>query len=99
VKAEVRSGDLLLGAFRVGRSLAELGQQLVSLQLFLQIGVKERHRVYQAELAGPGLQGAVTRDLVMLDRLRRRNKAGVQSDKPLYSSMMSSPSERMPRMA
>src|SRR4051812_46431338 len=69
----VRSGGLLVHLL-----LGELGEKIISFLLLLQGLVQQLHGVVEAKLPGPGLQGAVAGDLVVLDRLRGRKKACVQ---------------------
>src|SRR5258708_38177426 len=57
-------------------SFGERGQSFVRLLLLLQGLIQQAHRVLDAELNGPLLQRAVSRDFVMLDGLRRGNHAG-----------------------
>jgi hypothetical protein len=56
-------------------------------------------RIGITELRRPGLQSAVAGDFIVFDCLSRRDEASVESDRPLYSSMISWPSAMMPWMA
>jgi len=57
------------GCLPVEAALSELRQQLVGLLLLLQRLVEQPHGLRQVQLAGPGLQGAVAGNLVVLDGL------------------------------
>src|SRR3954465_7199149 len=67
-----------LRALDVGLRLAQLGQQRVGLLLLGQGRVEQPLDLVQPDQLRPAAQRAVARDLVVLDRLRRRDQARVQ---------------------
>ena len=66
------------GCFGVDRRIGKLGQRLVGLLLLGQRLVEQLDRILHAELGSPGLQRAVAGNLIVLDRLSRREQAGVE---------------------
>src|SRR3954469_21924897 len=72
-------------ARRLGRSgrvdgiLGEVREDLVRVLLLNERLLDQTLRFREAQLLGPGEQGAVAGDLVMLDRLSRRDQARIRS--------------------
>jgi hypothetical protein len=56
----------------------ESGKSFVGHLLFRERRIQKSGRPIETELGGPGLEGTVTSDLIMLDRLRGRQQAGIQ---------------------
>src|SRR3954471_4592538 len=67
-----------LRALDVGLGLAQLGQQRVGRLLLGQGRVEQPLDLVQPDQLRPAAQRAVARDLLVLDRLRRRDQAGVE---------------------
>jgi hypothetical protein len=67
-RAAVESGGL---CHFVGGRVGQFRQRLVRLGLLLQRLIEQLDGIFQAENLGPALERAVTRDLVVFDRLRR----------------------------
>jgi len=67
----------------VDLALRELGERFVGLLFLAERCLQKLHRLVQAELRRPGLQGPVAGDLVMLDRLCRSKKAGIERRRAL----------------
>ena len=59
-------------------ALREPRQRVVGLLFFGESRLKELYGLGQAKLSRLGLRRAVARDFIMLHRLSRREKAGVQ---------------------
>src|SRR6478672_3352446 len=68
------------GGLEVGLLEPKLGKRFVRGDLFALRGLEQPDDAVLAELPGPGLERAVTGNLVMLYRLRRRDEAGVECD-------------------
>jgi len=64
---------LSCGSSRVDRVLSQVGEDLVCVLLLNERLLEQTLRFREAQLLGPGEQGAVAGDLVMLDRLSRRD--------------------------
>jgi hypothetical protein len=58
--------------FLIDRGLRQRGKGLVGFLFLLQGLIEKRDRILQPQLVGPGHEGPIARDFVMLDRLRRR---------------------------
>ena len=69
-------GDLL--ALGVGLRLRKLRQLLVGRFLFGKISLEKRNGIFQSKLVGPGDQGAVARDLVVFNGLRRGDQPCIE---------------------
>jgi len=52
---------------------------LVGRLLFVEIGGEQPHHVIAAELIRPSNQSAITRDLIVLDRLRRSDDGSIEN--------------------
>ena len=63
---------------RIDFAVGKFGQGVVRILLFGQRLVEELYRILHAKLGGPGSQRAVTRNLIMFDGLRCRQKTGIQ---------------------
>src|SRR6478609_237699 len=74
------SGRLAVFLFRleVDHGGGELGQRVIGRLFLVQRRLQQPCGVLHAELLGPGAQGAVAGDLVVLDRLRGCEQAGVE---------------------
>ena len=59
----------------VDLTLRELGERFVGLLFLAERRLQKLHRLVQAELCGPRFECPLAGDLVMLDRLRRREEA------------------------
>jgi hypothetical protein len=77
------SGCLRAFALRVSLGFGKLRQLGVGGFFFGERRFKQRNRVGQSELVGPGDQRAVAGDLVVLDGLCRGDEASVQSGRAL----------------
>src|SRR5215211_6687732 len=73
------TGDLSCGSSRVDGVLGQVGEQLVRVLLLNERLLDQPLRFREAQLLGPGEQGAVAGDLVMLHRLSRRNQTSIES--------------------
>src|SRR6185437_8563091 len=62
----------------IDRRHRDLAQGFVGLFLFRERLVEQFDRVLEAKLVSPRLERTVTRDFVVLDRLRRRQQAGIE---------------------
>src|SRR5579871_707738 len=67
----------------VDTALGEFAQGLVGLFLLAKRLLQELRRIAEPEFVGPGDERAVSRNLVMLDGLRRSEQAGVQRRRAL----------------
>src|ERR1700722_6625449 len=69
-----------LGGFRflIDRDLRNPRQRRIGLFFFVERLIEQPHGVVQAKLLRPGLQGAVSRNFIMLDCLRRCQQTGVE---------------------
>src|SRR3954454_3147450 len=74
-----QTGHLSCGSGRVDRVLRQVGEQLVRVLLLNERLLEEAIRLREAQLLGPGQQGAVPGDLVVLDGLSCRDQARVRS--------------------
>src|SRR5215203_6037129 len=72
------TGDLSRGS-GVDGILSQVGEDLVRILLLNERLLDKTLRFREAQLLGPGEQGAVARDLVMLYRLSRRDDARIRS--------------------
>src|SRR5205823_10416039 len=63
---------------RIDLAFGDGGELGVGRLLFLQVLAQDLCALALAELVGPGHQGAVARDLVVLDRLSKRDNGSVQ---------------------
>jgi hypothetical protein len=94
-------GEMLFGgllSFLIDHRFGNPGQRGVGCLLFFQRLFEQRHRLVQTQLARPRPQGAVPRDFVVLDRLRRGQKPGVESGRaPIFVHDV--PSSVMPTIA
>src|SRR5262249_24454715 len=68
------------GGFRllIHYCLGELGERLVGSLLLVQCLLQQGGCLVEAELFGPRTQRAVPRDLIVLDRLRGGQQAGIE---------------------
>src|SRR5688500_10924484 len=66
-----------LGSLDVNRALGQLGQQLVGLPFLVEGLLQDLGELLVADLLRPGADGAVARDLVVLDLLGDRDQGGV----------------------
>src|SRR5215471_10707435 len=64
--------------FLVDGGFRQLGQRFVGLLFLLQSLVEQARGLLQAEVPGPGLQRPVAGNLIVLDRLRRSDEAGIE---------------------
>src|SRR3954453_3226281 len=71
------TGDLSCGS-GVDRILGQVGEDLVRVLLLNKRLLDHTLRFREAQLLGPREQGAVLGDLVMLDRLSRRDETGIR---------------------
>jgi hypothetical protein len=60
-----------------------LRQRRIGLVFFVERLIEQPNRVVQAEFLRLGLQRTVSRDLIMLDRLHRRQQAGIERRRAL----------------
>src|SRR3954454_136325 len=90
------TGHLSCGSGRVDRVLSQVGEQLVRVLLLNERLLEEALRFREAQLLGPGQQGAVSGDLVVLDGLSCRDQARVRSLPALELLQDSWPSSMMP---
>src|SRR3954468_2519842 len=74
-----QTGHLSCGSGRVDRVLSQVGEQLVRVLLLNERLLEEALRFREAQLLGPGQQGAVPGDLVVLDGLSCRDQARIRS--------------------
>src|SRR3954464_5423115 len=72
-------GDLRCGSRRVDGILGEVREDLVRVLLLNERLLDQTLRFREAQLLGPGEQAAVAGDLVLLDRLSRRDQARIRS--------------------
>src|SRR5262249_28208648 len=72
-----RAGDLRCAA--VHFALGHSGQLLVGRLFLLKVLLKQSRAIVAAQLFRPRDQGAVARDLVVLNGLRRSNERGIQN--------------------
>src|SRR3954469_6454690 len=73
------TGDLSCGSGRGDGILGEVREDLVRVLLLNQRLLDQTLRFREPQLLGPGEQGAVAGDLVMLHRLSRRDQARIRS--------------------
>src|SRR5271166_2184541 len=66
------------GGFGIHRGNRKLAQRFVRLLFLRQRLIEQFDRILVPQLVSPGFQGAIARNLVMLDRLSRRQKARVE---------------------
>jgi hypothetical protein len=64
-------------------AFAQLSQGVVCFLFFLQGFIEQPHGLLQTKLLHPCLQRSIPGDLIMLDRLRRREQAGVKDGRAL----------------
>src|SRR3954464_13597206 len=74
-----QTGHLSCGSGRVDRVLSQVGEQLVRVLLLNERLLEENFRFREAQLLGPGQEGAVPSDLVLLHGLSCRDQARVRS--------------------
>src|SRR4051794_36920743 len=67
----------------IDHRLGELGERLIGRLFLVKRLLEELRGVAQVELLGPGAQRAIAGNLVMLDRLRRRDKTGIERGRAL----------------
>src|SRR5436190_24124761 len=67
----------------VDHRLGELGERLIGRLFLVERLLKELHGLVETEFLGPGAQRAVAGDLVVLDRLCRRDKTGIERGRTL----------------
>src|SRR3954471_547646 len=73
------TGDLRCGSGRVDGILGQVGEQLVGVLLLNERLLDQTLGFREPQLLGPGEQGAVAGDLVMLHRLSRCNQTRIRS--------------------
>src|SRR5690606_27206325 len=61
----------------IERRHCQIVELCVGRFLFLEGRLQERHSLVESELLGPGDHRAIARDLVMFDRLRAGEQAGI----------------------
>src|SRR5215218_10876464 len=72
------TGDLSCGSGRVDRILGQVGEDLVRVLLLNERLLDQTLRFREAQLLGPGEQGAVAGDLVVLHRLSGGNQTRIR---------------------
>ena len=66
----------------VDHRVGQLRQRFVGVLLLRQRGIEQPDGFIEIELLGPALEGSIAGDLVVLDGLRRRDQAGIESRRP-----------------